>query len=168
MITKSLAIFLAIFAISIMPGSRSQKHMRYSVLAFKYVGWSDKPITPIVISDSEAGAEWYRTAILKQDKSDLADVHVVNADLLAQLVEEAEVFNREQDATSNSPKTVSVTIITPQKKDSFRYDTGSAISQLKSLQKHFRTDEPLCWDLLHFEKRIRVTGAGFQSTPTVP
>jgi len=159
MIIKSVAIFISVFAIAIALATESPKHMKYSVLAIEYIGQSDKPITPIVISDSEAGAEWYQKAVLKRDKWDLIDVHVVNAALLEKLIAEAELFERtvhpEREKISKSAKTVSVTIITPQSKNTFLYDTESAISQLDSLQKHSKGDESLCSDLLHFQNRIR-------------
>lgn len=159
MIIKSLAIFMSVFAIAIAHGTESQKHMKYSVLAIKYIGASDKPITPIVISDSEAGAEWYQRAILKRDKWDLIDVHAVNPALLEKLIAEAELFERtvhgKQEEISKRAKTVSVTIITPQGKNTFLYDSESAISQLDSLQEHCRGDESLRSDLLHFQNRIR-------------
>jgi hypothetical protein len=159
MIIKSVAIFISVFAIAIAHATESQKHMKYSVLAIEYIGESDKPITPIVISDSEAGAEWYRSAVLKRGKLDLTYIHVVNVALLEKLVAEAELFertvHREHENISKSAKTVSVTIITPQRKNTFLYDTESAFSQLDSLQKHCKGDESLRSDLLHFQNRIR-------------
>jgi hypothetical protein len=159
MIIKSIAIFISVFAIATAPATASQKHMKYSVLAIEYIGASDKPITPIVISDSEQGAEWYQKAVLKRDKWDLIDVHVVKVDLLEKLIAEAELFertvDRQQGKMSKPAKTVSVTIITPQRKNTFLYDTESAISQLDSLQKHCKGDESVRSDLLHFQNRIR-------------
>lgn len=159
MIIKSVAIFISVFAIATADANESQKHMKYSVLAIEYIGASDKPITPIVISDSEAGAEWYQKAVLKRDKWDLIDVHVVNVALLEKLIAEAELFertvHREQEKISKSAKTVSVTIITPQRKNTFVYDKESAISQLDSLHKYCQGEESLRSDLLHFQNRIR-------------
>ena len=84
---------------------------------------------------------------------------MVSDALLEKLVVEAELFertvHREQEAISKSVKSVSVTIVTPQRKNTFLYDTESAISQLESLQKHLKNDEALRSDLLHFQNRIR-------------
>ena len=76
MIIKTVAAVICVFTLAIMhvTGTGS-KRTKYSVLAINYIGESDKPISPILISDSEAGAEWYRSAVLKQDKSKLAYVH---------------------------------------------------------------------------------------------
>src|SRR6266852_5563021 len=94
MIIKSVAIFISVFAIATGHATESEKHMKYSVLSIEYIGASDKPITPIVISDSEAGAEWYRRAVLKRGKVPLTYLHVVNGALLEKLVAEAELFER--------------------------------------------------------------------------
>jgi hypothetical protein len=134
MIIKGIAIFISVFTTATALATEPQKHMKYSVLAIEYIGASDKPITPIIISDSEAGAERYRSAVLKRDKWDLTDVHLVKAALLEKLIAEAELFERtvhqEQEKISKSAKTVSVTTITPQRRNRFLYDTESAISQV--------------------------------------
>jgi hypothetical protein len=156
---KGVACFICIVAISIAQATESQKPMKYSVLAIEYIGASDKPVSPIVISDSEAGAEWYRSSVLKVDKSLLVYVHVVNATLLEKLIAEVELFihnvHHQQEKLPESAKSVSVTIITPQRKDKFMYDADSAISFLDNLQKQFDGDESLRSDLLHFQNRIR-------------
>jgi hypothetical protein len=158
MIIRGLAIFIIVFAIVMAHASQSKKHMKYSVLAIEYIWESNKPINPIVISDSEAGAEWYRAAVLKRNKSDLTYVHVVNAALLEKLIAEAELFEhnlqREQPRVSKSAKIISVAIITPKKKNTFFYDRESAASELDDLQKHCNGDESLRSDLLHFLNRI--------------
>ena len=159
MIIKSVAIFISVFAMAAAHATSSQKHMKYSILAIDYIGESDKAITPIVISDSDAGAQWYRSAVLKRGKFDLTYVHVVNLALLVKLTAEAESFgssvHQEQEKIPKSTKTVSVTIITPRGKNTFLYSTESAISQLDNLQKHCKDDESLRSDLLHFQNRIR-------------
>ena len=49
---KSITILIVLFAVTIAYVAKSQEHMKYSVLAIEYIGASDKPVTPIVISDS--------------------------------------------------------------------------------------------------------------------
>jgi len=162
---KSLVIFMSVFAIPIAHAPESQEHvknnMKYTVLAIRYIGESDKPVPAVVISDSEAGAEWYRTEVLKRSKSwkVFTYEHAVSAALLKKLIEEAESFEdtvrREQEKTPGSGKDVSVTIITPQGEKTFFYDTELAISLLVSLQKHCKGDESLRSDLLKLQNRIR-------------
>lgn len=159
MITKTVAIFISFFMIGIASAAESQKHMKYSVLAIEYIGAQNKEITPIVISDSEAAAEWYRSAVLKRSKLELTYIRVVNVALLEKLIAEVESFeptvHGEQKNKPNSAKAVSVTIITPRKRNTFVYDKDSAISQLDSLQKYCQGEESLRSDLLHFQNRIR-------------
>ena len=159
MITKTVAIFISFFMIGNGSAAESQKHMKYSVLAIEYIGASNKEIIPIVITDSEAAAEWYRIAILKRSKLELTYVHVVNVALLEKLITEVDSFeptvHAEQKNIPNSAKAVSVTIITPRRRNTFVYDKESAISHLDSLQKYCQGEESLRSDLLHFQNRIR-------------
>ena len=145
----------------LLPGrSVAQEHMKYSVIAVEYVGETDKPITPIVISTSKTGAEWYCTAVLKRSELELTYVHVVSVSLFEKLIADAGLhrgtFQEEQgNNPKSSSKTVSVTIITPQKQDTFLHDTRVAISLLESLQKRCQDDQSLRSDLSHFQDRIR-------------
>lgn len=159
---KALLIFISVFAILIAPTSDAQESVgedvKYCVLAITYIGESDKPTPAVVISDSEAGAEWYRRVILKRHKVFTYE-HVVNTALLETLIAEAESFERavrpELEKIPESGGTVSVTIITPEKKSTFLYYPESAISQVDSLLKHCKGDESLHSDLLKFQDRIR-------------
>ena len=145
----------------LLPGhSVSQEHIKYSVLAVEYIGETDKPIIPIVISPSKAGGEWYCTAVLKRGKLELTNVHVVSVSLFEKLIADAELHRGTvQEERGNNPKsfprTVSVTIITPQKRDAFLYDTKVAVSVLESLQKRCQDDQSLRSDFSHFQDRIR-------------
>ena len=138
---------------------KSQEQIKYSVLAIEYTGESDKPVTPIVISDSKAGAAWYRDAVLKRDESELTYVHVVNASLLEKLFADVKALKGavQQKGEKNSTpcKTVSVAAITPEGSNTFLYDTDSAVSLLESLQKSCTKSESLRLDLAHFRDRIR-------------
>jgi len=67
----------------------------YSVLAIQYVGPLDKPIDPIVISDSRAGAEWYRTAVLERGDVALTYEHAVSRALFEKLTVEVESYKGE-------------------------------------------------------------------------
>ena len=159
---KSLVIFISLFAMPIAHASESQedvkKDMKYSILAIQYIGASDKPIPAVVISDSEAGAEWYRREVLQRPKF-FTYKHVVDAALLEKLIAEAESFERavrpEREKIPETGGDVSVTIITPKKKNTFLYYPETAISQVDGLLKHCTGDESLRSDLLKFQNRIR-------------
>jgi hypothetical protein len=154
-----IIIFISILATAMMSSAQSQKHVKYSVLAVEYIGESDKPITPIVISDSEAGATWYRSAVLKRDGSELTNVHVVSDSLLKKLISDVDALrgNLQQKGEKALPpsKTVAVRVVTPERDDAFLYETESAISLLERLQKSCDKRESLATDLAHFRDRIR-------------
>lgn len=158
MITKTVAIFISFFMIANASAAESQKHLKYSVLAIKHIGVSNKEIIPIVISDSEEAAEWYRRTVLKRSEFQVTYIHVVNIALLEKLIAEVESFeptvHNEQKNMPNFPKAVSFTIITPRGRNTFMYDKESAISQLDSLQKYCKGEESLSSRLLYFQKVI--------------
>ena len=148
---------ISFFAIAITYYAKSEEHMKYSVLAIEYVGESDKPITPIVISDSKEGAEWCRTAVLKRNELELTSVHVVTVSLMGKLIEDAELYlGIAEQELGKHPKsaTVSVTLITPQRRRTFLLNTKLAVSLLDSFRKRCNDDKPLCSDLSHFQNRI--------------
>lgn len=159
MMIRTAAIFILLFATATANRVESQEHMKHSVLAIEYAGPSDKPITPIVISDSKAGAEWYRSAVLERDELQLTYLHVVTVPLLGNLIADVESYRttvqQEEEKRPKSSKTISVTTITPQTKNTVWYDLGSAVSLLESLQKRCKDDESLRSDLAHFQDRIR-------------
>jgi hypothetical protein len=141
------------------PPTRPREEVKYSVLAVVYIGESDKPVTPIVISNSKAGAAWFRNAVLKRDESDLTYIHIVNSLLLEKLITNVEAHkgtvqqNGEKNQTPS--KTVSVTAITPESESTFLYDTREATSLLEGLQKSCDRNDALRTDLAHFQDRIR-------------
>src|SRR5262245_44409166 len=159
MITRTVAIFISFLMIANASATESQKHKKYSVLAIEHIGVSNKAIIPIVISDSEAAGGWYRSPVLKRSKFQLTYVHVGSVALLEKLIAEVEsceaTLPREQKNMANFAKAVSVTIITPQRSNTFAYDKELAISQLDILQKYCKSEESLSSDLLHLQNRIR-------------
>jgi hypothetical protein len=158
--TEKIAAFIIIsfFAAVAAHPAGSEEHMNYSVVGIEYVGDSDKPIAPIVISDSKAGADWYRTAVLKRTELELTSVHVVSTPLTARLIADAETYRsiarQELENESKLSETVSITIVTPEGRSAFALTTQSGLSLLESLKKHCKGDESLHSDLSHFQKRI--------------
>jgi hypothetical protein len=166
--SSALCCLLALLVFSIGSGSaiaqespptRPRGEVKYSVLAVEYIGESDKPVTPVVISDSKAGAAWFRNTVLKKNELGLTYIHVVNALLLEKLLANVEAHkgtiqpNGEKNKTRS--KTVSVTAITPGSESTFLYDTREATSLLEGLQKSCDRNDALRTDLAHFQDRIR-------------
>jgi len=155
---KLVTVLILLSAILIAHGGRSQEHKEYSVLAVEYIGAQDKPIAPIVISDSRAGAEWYRDAVLKGNEYRLISVHVVRVSLMAELIADAEVYRgAAQEGLENkskSPQAVSVTLVTPQGRSTFLLNRKSGFSLLEDLKGRCKDDKSLQSDLSHFQNRI--------------
>jgi hypothetical protein len=135
---------------------KGQKQMKYSVLAIEYIGISDKPILPIVISDSNNGAEWFRTDILRRDQHKPTYIHVVKTTILKELFLRVESFRlnapKGQDILSGSPNTVRVTVAKSQKMERFVLDSKKADLMLEALIKAGKIEDSLRSDLLLFKE----------------
>lgn len=156
MTPKIAVAFIILFAVAMARSAESEEHMKYSVVGIEYVGESDKPIAPVVISDSKAGAEWFRTVVLKRSDLELTDVHVVSATLMAKLIGDGETYSRLglQGGKSGLGGTVSITIIKPEARSTFLLTTENGVSLLRAFRKRCKNDESLYSDLTHFEDRI--------------
>ena len=157
----TLIILLVAIATAQSPKPHKSQH---SVLAVQYVGIIDKPVFPIIISDSKTGAEWYRTAVLKRSELNLIFMHVVDASLMANLIKEAE-SSRDAAQKSRKPKssereTVSITLVTAGKRKAFRLNTQSAILLLENLKNQCHSDTSLYSDLKYFQDRIYAMAVG--------
>lgn len=152
----SIILFATAVACAARLENQMKEHMKFSVIGIEYVGESDKPITPIVISDSKAGAEWFRSAVLKRSDLEFTDVHVVSATLMAKLIGDAETYSSLglQGKKSGPGGTVSITIIKPQARSTFLLTTEKGVSLLKTFKNRCKNDESLYSDLAHFEGRI--------------
>ena len=157
--TGRAIILISLFTIAMTHTIKSQEPTKYSVLAIEYIGESDKPVTPIIISDSKAGATWYRDAVLKKSGSDLAYVHVVSAALLESLMANVnalkDTVQQKREEKSRFSKTVAVSVVTPKRSSTFVFDTDPAVSLVERLQKSCDKNESLRSDLAHFRDRIR-------------
>lgn len=143
--------------------SPKPREPQYSVLAVQYVGIIDKPVFPIIVSDSKTGAEWYRTAVLKRSELNLTFMHVVDASLMTNLINEAEFYRdaaqKSRQPESTAPETVSITLVTAGKRKVFRLNTQSAILLLEKLKNQCRAETSLYSDLEHFQDRIYAMAA---------
>jgi hypothetical protein len=164
----TLLILLFATATAQSPSPREQ----YSVIAIQYVGILDKPIFPIIISDSKDGAEWYRTAVLKQ-KSEigLKYLHVVDAQLMVKLVRETKSYRdtarKSPGATSTDSGTVSITLVKTGKRIVVRLNIEDAILFLESLKNICGGDISLCSDLQEFQDRMRAMSPKSEEWPTL-
>lgn len=158
MTIKTTVNFILLMALIIAGSARSQEPIEYSVLAIAYIGESDKPVFPVLISDSRAGLSWYRDAVLKGNEFSLIYAHVVSVCLMAKLIVDAENHQGSaqhvQANQSKSPPTVSITLVTPHARNTFLLNTKPALALLKDLKKLCAADKSLQADLSHFMNRI--------------
>lgn len=157
MMIKTTINVVLVFALMIAPSAKPQERTEYSVIAVEYISDSDKPVTPILISDSKAGISRYRDAVLKGDEFKLIYVHVVDVSLMVKLVTAAEEYRRiaQQVTPQSKPRaTVSITLVTPQAKNTFMLSTKSALSLLEDLKTLSTAERSLQADLSHFMSRI--------------
>src|SRR4029077_11259089 len=153
-------LLILLFAVTMATAqSPEPRPSQYSVLAIQYVGISDKPIFPIIISDSKDGAEWYRTAVLKRSDMSLTYVHVVNAPLMAKLIKETESYSdtarKSPEGTSSSSQIVSITVVKAGKRNAVRLNIQSAALLLENLKSVSGGYILLHSDLQEFQERIR-------------
>jgi hypothetical protein len=160
--TKCLS-FLCIVLISVLTqAARSQEHMKFTVLAVEYIGAIDKPIAPIVISDSQSGADWFRGTILKRTDLEVTFTHVVSSSQIRSLISVAEEYRKraqpesrsEADKSSGASQAISVTVLTPEGKEKFLLSVPLAVQMLDGFKKQCGKARSLYEDSSHFQKRI--------------
>jgi len=155
---KEIGTFvILLFAIATAQSPAPQE--QYSAVAIQYIGIQDKPVFPIIISDSKAGAEWYRTAVLKRSDMNLTYVDVVDAPMMEKLIKEIESYSdiagKHSKPTSRNSGLVSITLLKAGKRDAIRLNTQSATLLLENLQSVCGRYILLQSDLQRFQERIR-------------
>jgi hypothetical protein len=156
MATRAAAIVIVFFTMAMNCFAQSNERMTYSVIAIEYIGASDSPVTSVLISNSEAGAEWYRRMVMRSFLAELADAHVISISLLSDAIAKLDAFEsaRQRHAVSPQFAAVQVSIITPERNSIFIYESAEALSLLEDVQKTCGNDESLSGDIAYFQKRI--------------
>jgi hypothetical protein len=140
---------------------------RYTALAIEYIGSQDRPIFPVVISDSKAGAEWQCTFVLRMPCEYDLPSHVVSVPLMAKLVADAYRFitEEEEHEKPGSDQCLSITIVTPRGQSTFRLEGFSCGSLLETIKKDCSGDESLLTSLSEFQTRVQDLVSGFAARP---
>ncbi|UFZ07921.1 hypothetical protein LQG66_17175 [Bradyrhizobium ontarionense] len=156
MATKAAAIVVVLLAMAMNCFARSNERMTYSVIAIEYIGESDGLVRSVLISNSEAGAEWYRRMVMRPFDAKQADPHVISISLLNDLIAAIDTFQSARQTHVVSPKgaAVQVSIITPERNSPLFHNSTEALSLLEGVQKTFSKDESLSGDIAYFQKRI--------------
>jgi len=156
MATRAVAIVIVFLAMAMNCFAQSNERTTYSVIALEYIGESDGLVRSVLISNSEAGAEWYRRMMMRPFDAKQADAHVISISLLKDLIAEIDTFEgaRQRQAVPAKAAAVQVSIITPERNSPFVYDSIGALSLLEAVQKTCRNDDPLSGDIAYFQKRL--------------
>ena|ERR1700731_1398883 len=129
----------------------------YSVLIIEYIGESDKPITPVLISDTKAGLTSYRETVLKGNKFKLISTHLVSTSLMTKLIAAADKYRGVgqpgPEAQPSFTESLSITMISPNK-EIFLLKLEPSLSLLRDLKSQSRENKSLAAGLSHFEDRL--------------
>jgi len=154
------AIAVAFCALVILPRVESDEGPKYTVLAMEYFGAIDRPIYPVVISDSRDGAEWYRDVLREKnewDKGHLIYLPVVSSPLVVRLIAivETKTDGAQEELNRQKPyNRVSMTIVTPQGRKTFFFPVEPAMPLLHQLESLCKDYTPLRLHLLGFQEQV--------------
>jgi hypothetical protein len=164
MILRCAAIAVAFCALAIVSPVKSDEGPKYTVLAMEYFGALNKPIDPIVISNSYGGAEWYQNSLIEKgavSKFRRLHLHVVSPPLLGRLIATVESHKggvQPEPGKQYIYNGVSMTIVTPQGRKIFLFHIEPAMTLIDQLEKLCKDDKSLLPDLLYFQKMVRPWG----------
>ena len=177
-VTKIAAIAIAFLTMATAGFAQPAEHMPYSVIAIVYTGPSDGYLFPMLISDSKAGAEWYRRAMMDRFLAMGSEImhppHAINSSLLKNLIASVYTFEnsekthiREYDPAvpldlnfRSGSFAIFISIVTPKENNSFLYNWKEALSLLEAMHKVCSNDESLSKDIAFFQDYVR------RSTPS--
>jgi hypothetical protein len=133
-----IAICAMLFAVVSFHLVNGQARVKYCGLAIEYIGNSDIPFWPIVISDTQNGADWLSASILKSSRVDLfLSKHIVSPSIMKALISEAALYRinapQKQKHPLQSYKALRLTIVTYQNQTKYELGPQNAISMIKAL-----------------------------------
>ena len=154
--TRAAAIVIAFLTMEMNCFAQSNERTTYSGIAIEYIGESDSLVESVLISNTEAGAEWCRRMVRRPFLAKYADAHVISTSLLNDIIAKIDTFEsaRQRHVVSPELAAVQVSIITPERNSPFIYDSTEALSLLEVVQKTSGNDVSLSGDIAYFQKRI--------------
>jgi hypothetical protein len=154
--TRAVAIVVVFLTMVMNCFAQSNERMTHSVIAIEYAGESDGVVSSALISNSEAGVQWYRQTAMRSVDAIGADAHVVSISLLNDVIAKIDTFEsaRQRHAASPRAAAVQVSIITPERNDPLIYDSTEGLSLLDVVRKTPGNDESLSGHIAYFQKRI--------------
>jgi len=156
MTRRIAAILTVLCALTLTNGAQPHDKTKYSVLSFRYTGPSDAEFSPIVISDSQAGADWF-TAVLWNLHYPLTHKYVVSAPLMKSPISEAVLYRARSQPKIEGITTccASVTLTAPGGRGTFVLGSRDAVSMLNDIEGLCKDDEPLASNLSSLQELIR-------------
>lgn len=135
----------------------AQTTMNYPVIGIQYTGPSDKPVTPIVISESKGDAEEFNKGILKRGDLEMTTIHIVTPPLMKELLIEVAKHYGSGNAKENGPQTgavVTLTIIVDGKEQRILLERHAGIEMLEQFSRICKKDSALQSDIILFKTRM--------------
>jgi hypothetical protein len=135
----------------------AQTTMNYPVIGIQYIGPSDKPVTPIVISESKGDAEKFNKDILKRGDLEMTAIHIVTPPLMKELLIEVAKHYGSGNAKENGSQTgavVSLTIIVGGKEQRVLLERQAGIEMLEQFSRICKKDSALRSDIILFKTRM--------------
>jgi len=156
MATRAAAIVIVFLTMAMNCLAQSNERTTYSGIAIEYIGQRDSSVRSVLISNSEAGADWYRRMVMRPFDAKFADAHVISISLLNDVIAKIDTFEsaRQRHAVSPEVAAVQVSIITPERNSALIYDSTEALSLLEIVQKTCGNDESLSGDIAYFQKWV--------------
>jgi len=169
-----VALIITFLTVAATSFAQSKESTPYSIIAIEYAGLAqDAPFTSVLISDSEAGAKWYRPRVLNHELFFGVDVHVVNSSFLKILVATVDALENSRQkyakdtATSEAIHAIApirVSVVTPKRNSSFLYDAKEALPFLDIMRNACSKDESLSGGIAQFRDRILPFNMRIQET----
>jgi len=85
MIRRLVGMVAIMLSSVICAGTHAQSNSDYTTVAIEYVGKSDRPIFPIIISISSKEAEWYRHKLFRDSVSIFTHIYIVQKATLKEI-----------------------------------------------------------------------------------
>lgn len=84
---KTARIAVIIFAVVVFASTHAQPKLECTTIVFEYIGKSDRPFFPIIISSSSEEAEWYKQKLFIEPLSSFADVYIVGKSTMKEITD---------------------------------------------------------------------------------
>jgi hypothetical protein len=79
---------MAVIALTVaLCASAHAQHSKYTTIAIEYIGKTDRPVFPIIISASREEAKWYRQKLFSDPVSTFARINIIGESTLKKILD---------------------------------------------------------------------------------